>query len=64
MKSSKLEVDEKTEENIVKDVRNLFRLKNSKKERNDAAIKAIRNLFRLKKENKVIITVIIKARLL
>ena len=38
-------------ENIVKDVRNIFRLE---KEIDDTAIKDIRNLFRLKKENKVI----------
>ena len=34
------------EEKIVKDIRNLFRLK---KEQNDTSIKSIRNLFRLKK---------------
>ena len=43
MESSSLE-----EENIIKDVRNLFRLK---KEIDDTAIKDIRNLFRLKAEN-------------
>ena len=42
------------EENIIKDVRNLFRLKKLKKETNDVAINGIRNLFRLKKENKAI----------
>ena len=46
MESSSLE-----EENTVKDVRNIFRLK---KEIDDTAIKNIRNFFRLKKENKVI----------
>ena len=40
------------EENILKDVRNLFRLNKLKKETNDAAIKSIRNLFRLGKEIK------------
>ena len=40
--------------NIIKDVRNLFRLKNLKEETNDAAIKCIRNIFILKKENKAI----------
>ena len=35
------------EEKIIKDIRNLFRLK---KEQNDTAIKDIRNLFRLKIE--------------
>ena len=37
------------EEKIIKDIRNLFRLK---KEQNDTAIKGLRNLFRLKKEIK------------
>ena len=37
------------EENIIKDIRNLFRLK---KELNCTAIKDIRNLFRQKKELK------------
>ena len=39
------------EENIIKDVRNLFRLK---RELNYAAVKDIRNLFRLEKEAKAI----------
>ena len=39
------------EENIIKDTRNLFRLK---KELNYTAIKSIRNLFRLEKETKAI----------
>ena len=34
------------EENIIKDIRNFFRLK---KEIDDTALKDIRNLFRLKK---------------
>ena len=34
------------EERIIKDIRNIFRLK---KEQNDTGIKDIRNLFRLKK---------------
>ena len=37
------------EENIIKDIRNLFRLK---QELNSTAIKGIKNLFRLKKETK------------
>ena len=49
--SSRLE-EKNIEENITKDVRNLFRLKTPKKERNGAAIKGIRNLFRLKKKLK------------
>ena len=40
------------EESIIKDIRNLFRLK--KKELNYTAVKDIRNLFRLEKETKVI----------
>ena len=39
------------EENIIKDIINLFRLK---KELNATAIKGIRNLFRLEKETKAI----------
>ena len=39
------------EENIIKDIRNLFRLK---KEPNYTAIKYIRNLFGQKKETKAI----------
>ena len=38
-------------ENIIKDIRNLFRLK---KELNYTAIKDIRNIFRLEKETKEI----------
>ena len=53
MKSSRLEKDENIEENIIADVRNLFRLNNLKKETN-AAIKGTWNLFRLKKENKAV----------
>ena len=39
------------EEKIIKDIKNLFRLK---KEQSDTAIKNIRNLFKLKREVKVI----------
>ena len=46
MKNPRLE-----EEKIIKDIRNLFKLK---KEQIDTAIKDIRNLFRLKKETKEI----------
>ena len=42
------------EENIIKDVRNLFRLEKLKKKTIDTTIKVIRNLFRLEKENKAI----------
>ena len=50
LECSRLEEDENMEENITKDVRNLFRLKKLKKETNDATIKGITNLFRLKKK--------------
>ena len=39
MKSSRLEEDENIEDSIIKDASNLFRLKNLKKEVNDAANK-------------------------
>ena len=42
------------EENIVKHVRNLFRLEKLEKELTDTAIKDIKNLFGLEKENKAI----------
>ena len=54
IKGSRLEEDKNREENIIKDVGNLFRLNKLKKETNGTAIKGTRNLFRLKKENKVI----------
>ena len=46
MENSRLEKDKKIEDNIIKDVRNLFRLKT---EIDDTTIKCIRILFRLKK---------------
>ena len=52
VKSSRLEEDRNIEVKIMKDVRNLFRLKQLKKEANDAAITDIRNLFRLKNKIK------------
>ena len=48
------------EENIIKDVRNLFRLEKTKKETIDTTTKEITNLFRLQKENKAIISRILK----
>ena len=54
IKGSRLEEDKNREENIIKDVGNLFRLNKLKKETNDTSITGIRNLFRVKKENKVI----------
>ena len=50
MKSSRLE-----KENIIKDVRNLFRLEKINKKTIDTTIKVLKNIFRLKKENKEII---------
>ena len=47
MKSSRLEKGEKVEDNIIKDVRILFRLK---REIDDTTIKDLRNLFGLKQE--------------
>ena len=44
-----MEIPRYEEEKIIKDVRNLFRLK---KEQNDTAIKEIMNRFRLKKLSK------------
>ena len=41
-------------ENIIKDVRNLFRLEKLKNETTDTTIKDIRKFFRLEKENKAI----------
>ena len=52
MKRSGYAVDKNIEENIIKEVKNLFRLKNLKKETNDAAIKDTRTRFRLKKKTK------------
>ena len=49
MESPRLE-----EENIIKDVRNLFRLERLKRETTDITIKDIRNLLKPEKENKVI----------
>ena len=54
MESLSTEEDKNIEENIIKDVKNLFGLNKLKKETNEAAIKLVRNLFRLKKENKAI----------
>ena len=44
-----MEIPRYEEEKIIKDIRNLFRLK---KEQNDTAIKEIMNRFRLKKLSK------------
>ena len=42
------------EENMIKDVRNIFRLNKLKKGTNDNTIKDIINLFRSERENKAI----------
>ena len=47
MKSSRLEKGEKVEDNIIEDVRILFRLK---REMDDTTVKDLRNLFGLKQE--------------
>ena len=52
MKFSRLKEHKNIEENIIKNKRNIFRLKKLKKEANDSEIKGIRNPFRLKSENK------------
>ena len=44
-----METQSLEEEDIIKDVRNLFRLNKIEKETNNAVIKGIRNLFRIKK---------------
>ena len=49
MKSPSLE-----EENIIKDVRNLFRLGKLKKQTIGSTVNRTRNLFRLEKENEVV----------
>ena len=47
MKSSRLEKDKNVEDNIIKDLKNLFRLK---KEVDDTTIKDASSFLRLKKE--------------
>ena len=54
MEISMLEEDQNIEHNVIKDVRNLFRLEILKKETNNTTIIDMGNLFRSKKENKVI----------
>ena len=49
MKNSRIEKDRKIEDNITKDVRNLFK---KVKEIDDSTVNDITNLFRLKKEKK------------
>ena len=52
MESLRPEEDENIEENMIKDVKNLFRLEKLEQETNTAAIKGIRNLFRLERGKK------------
>ena len=52
MNSSRITEYKNAKQNIIKDVRNHFRLQKRKKETNDSAIKSIRNFFRLKKKKK------------
>ena len=49
MKSSRLKENKNIQENIIKYLRNLFRLKKLKTEAHDVTIKGIRNPFQLKK---------------
>ena len=49
MKNSRIEKDRKIEDNITKDVRNLFKIV---KEIDHSTVNDITNLFRLKKEKK------------
>ena len=44
-----LEEYKNMEENIIKGIKNIFRLNKLEKETNNTAIKGIRNLFRLEK---------------
>ena len=47
--------NENIEENIIKDLKNLFRLNKLQREaNNDAVINGVRNIFRLKKEMKAL----------
>ena len=48
------------EENLIKDLKNIFRLEKLKKERINTTIEGIRNLFRLEKENKEIKYIILR----
>ena len=43
MKNSRLEKDKNIEENIIKDMKNIFKLKNLKKETNDTATEDTRH---------------------
>ena len=49
MEMSRVEEDKNIEENIIKDVKNLFKLKKLNQETNDAAIKRIKNLKGIRK---------------
>ena len=60
MKISRLEKYENFEENIIKKVGNLFRLKKLKTEINDPPIKGIKIFFKRKKETKAIKDIIVR----
>ena len=59
MNSLKLEKDKKGEGNMIKDVKNIFRLK---KEVNNNTVNSIKYLFRPRKENEAIKDRIIRSR--
>ena len=54
MKGLRLQEYKNFKENLIKDVRNLFRMKKTKKETNNPAVKGRRNLFCIKIKNKAI----------
>ena len=56
MKSSRREEYKNIKENLIKDVRNLFKLKKLKKGTNDAAVTGIINHFRLEKKIRQLMT--------
>ena len=56
MKISRREEYKNIKENLIKDVRNLFKLKKIKKGTNDAAVTGIINHFRLEKKIRQLMT--------
>ena len=51
IKSSRLEKDKKIEDNVIKDIRNLFKMKKENKEIKFKVIRDIRNLFEHEEED-------------
>ena len=51
IKSSRLEKDKKIEDNVIKDIRNLFKLKKENKAIKCKVIRDIRNLFEHEEED-------------